>query len=102
MHAGQRRKNGDPALTHCLETATIIAQLGLPAELVAAALLADVLTDTPMTPARLEEHVPHAVVEMVQTVARLTEVSQTYRDNAHRCVCVRTGQGLRQGRTRAF
>lgn len=67
-HAGQMRKNGEPVLTHCIETALIVAQLGLPDDLVATALLADVLSDTPLSPWHLEEHVPRSVTEAVAKV----------------------------------
>jgi hypothetical protein len=50
---------------------------------VAAALLADVISDTAVTAVQLEEHVPHAVVQTVLRVTHLSELSQTYRDNAH-------------------
>ncbi|KAI8473441.1 MAG: hypothetical protein J3K34DRAFT_499765 [Monoraphidium minutum] len=82
-HAGQRRKSGEPVISHCLETAVILADLGLPVETVAAGLLHDVLADTRVTAWQLEEYMPRSCVELVEKVTRLSEISQLYRDNAH-------------------
>jgi hypothetical protein len=64
-HAGQARKSGEPVLSHCLATAVVLAELGLPEETVAAGLLHDVLSDTGMTACQLEEYVPRSCVELV-------------------------------------
>ncbi len=48
MHEGQVRVSGEPYITHCLEVAYILADLGLPhisGGVIAAALLHDVLED---------------------------------------------------------
>ncbi|GBF96346.1 GTP diphosphokinase, chloroplastic-like [Raphidocelis subcapitata] len=82
-HAGQARRSGEPVISHCLATAVILAELGLPEETVAAGLLHDVLSDTRVTAVQLEEHVPRSCVEMVEKVTRISELSQLYRDNAH-------------------
>ncbi|GBF97320.1 GTP diphosphokinase, chloroplastic-like [Raphidocelis subcapitata] len=82
-HAGQARRSGEPVISHCLATAVILAELGLPEETVAAGLLHDVLSDTRVTAVQLEEHVPRSCVELVEKVTRISELSQLYRDNAH-------------------
>jgi (p)ppGpp synthase/HD superfamily hydrolase len=82
-HRGQARKDGSSALQHCMATATILADLGCPAEVVAAALLHDVLRHSTMTVYQLEEFMPSGVVELVQKVTELSEWSQKYRDNQH-------------------
>jgi GTP pyrophosphokinase len=64
-HAGQARKSGEPVLAHCLATAQILAELGLPEETVAAGLLHDALRGTRLTACQLEEHVPRSCVELV-------------------------------------
>jgi (p)ppGpp synthase/HD superfamily hydrolase len=69
-HAGQARKSGEPVICHCLATAEILAELGLPEEALAAALLHDVLSDTRVTAWQLEEHVPRSCVELVRPLAR--------------------------------
>lgn len=82
-HAGQFRKNGQPVLTHLVATARILAELGLPEEVVAAGLLHDVLCDTPVTAAQLSAVLPTSVVSLVSRVSQLNQLSQNYRDNTH-------------------
>lgn len=82
-HAGQVRKNGEPVLTHLVATARILAELGLPEEVVAAGLLHDVLCDTPVTAAQLSAVLPTSVVSLVSRVSQLNQLSQNYRDNTH-------------------
>lgn len=83
FHKGQARRNGDPVLVHCLETALILAELGLPAEMVAGGMLHDVLSDTPTTSCQLEEYLPGSVVQLVEKVTKISTISQLYRDNTH-------------------
>ncbi|NLS08731.1 bifunctional (p)ppGpp synthetase/guanosine-3',5'-bis(diphosphate) 3'-pyrophosphohydrolase [Nesterenkonia sp. MY13] len=45
-HAGQKRKSGDPYITHPVAVATILAELGLNGATLAAALLHDTVEDT--------------------------------------------------------
>jgi len=45
-HAGQARKSGEPYITHPVEVARILAELGMDAESVAAGLLHDTVEDT--------------------------------------------------------
>ena len=46
-HEGQMRKSGDPYITHPLAVATILAELGMTPDTLAAALLHDTVDDTP-------------------------------------------------------
>jgi hypothetical protein len=48
-HRGQERHSGDPYITHPVTVATILAGLGMDHETVCAALLHDVIEDTPCT-----------------------------------------------------
>ena len=48
-HRGQRRKSGEPFITHPLAVATILADLGLDTTTLAAALLHDTVEDTGYT-----------------------------------------------------
>lgn len=82
-HAGQTRKSGDTVLSHCCATALILAELGLPEEVVAAGLLHDVLCDTSMQQSQLAQVLPASVVSLVSKVSQLNQLSQTYRDNTH-------------------
>src|SRR4029453_10946185 len=47
QHAGQTRESGQPYLTHPLEVARIIGEYVSDTEVIAAALLHDVIEDTP-------------------------------------------------------
>ena len=48
-HEGQFRRSGEPYITHPVAVATIVAELGLDAQTVAAALLHDAVEDTGLT-----------------------------------------------------
>ncbi|KAF8056227.1 RSH2 [Scenedesmus sp. PABB004] len=82
-HAGQARKNGETVLSHVCATALILAELGLPEDVVAAGLLHDVLDDTPTQRWQLEALLPGSVVGLVARVSQLNQLSQAYRDNTH-------------------
>ena len=49
LHPGQKRKSGDPYITHPLAVATILAELGMNTETLCAALLHDTIEDTAYT-----------------------------------------------------
>src|SRR5574339_496138 len=48
-HKDQKRQSGKPYVTHCIEVASILAEMRVPAEIVAAGLLHDSVEDTPVT-----------------------------------------------------
>src|SRR6202046_4779738 len=48
-HDGQFRRSGEPYITHPIAVATIVAELGLDEQTVAAALLHDAVEDTGLT-----------------------------------------------------
>ena len=50
MHAGQLRSSGEEYVCHPLQVAMIMVELGMDSETVEAALLHDVVEDTPATP----------------------------------------------------
>ncbi|MCG3056687.1 HD domain-containing protein, partial [Escherichia coli] len=45
-HEGQKRKSGDPYITHPVAVATILAEMGMTGAILAAALLHDTVEDT--------------------------------------------------------
>jgi GTP pyrophosphokinase len=53
-HNGQRRKSGDPYITHPVAVAMILAEAGADEQTLSAALLHDVVEDTPYTLAALK------------------------------------------------
>ena len=73
-HASQRRKSGEPYITHPLAVATILAGLRLDAETIIAAILHDTLEDTGMTRVQLEASFGATVTELVDGVTKLERV----------------------------
>ena len=45
-HALQKRQSGEPYINHCVAVASILAEMRMPAEVVAAGLLHDTVEDT--------------------------------------------------------
>src|SRR2546428_14141721 len=70
-HAGQRRKSGDPAITHPLHAAETIANLQLDASTIAAALLHDVQEDCGVTNQEIAKRFGSEVAVMVEGVTKL-------------------------------
>ncbi|HEX5353808.1 MAG TPA: bifunctional (p)ppGpp synthetase/guanosine-3',5'-bis(diphosphate) 3'-pyrophosphohydrolase [Rhodanobacteraceae bacterium] len=73
-HARQRRKSGEPYITHPLAVATILAGLRLDAETIIAAILHDTLEDTGLTRVQLETSFGSTVTELVDGVTKLERV----------------------------
>jgi len=80
MHEGQKRKSGDPYITHPLAVATILAELGMTAPTLCAALLHDTVEDTPYTIEQLRKDFGDEVVHLVDGVTKLDKVK--YGDSA--------------------
>lgn len=74
-HRGQKRKSGDPYITHPVAVATILAELGLSGTTLAAALLHDTVEDTSYTLADLEAEFGPEVAMLVDGVTKLDKVS---------------------------
>ena len=80
-HRGRRRLDAEPVLRHCVETAVVLAELGMDSSVVATGLLHDVLDATPVTAAELRAVSGAAITGMVQGVSKLSHVSQISRDS---------------------
>lgn len=78
-HAGQMRKSGEPYFTHCVAVATILAEMKLDAEAIAAGLLHDVLEDTAVTYDELREEFGSAVARLVDAVTKIAKLPTTER-----------------------
>jgi len=73
-HQGQERKSGEPYITHPIAVAQIIADLGLPDSVIAAALLHDVVEDTEFGLERIRDEFGDEVAMIVDGVTKLDKV----------------------------
>jgi (p)ppGpp synthetase, RelA/SpoT family len=70
-HHGQKRKSGEPYITHPLAVAHILADLQMGVNTVIAGLLHDVLEDTATQPEELEQRFGATVRQLVEGVTKL-------------------------------
>ncbi len=73
-HEGQTRKSGEPYITHPVAVASILADLGMDAETIIAAILHDTLEDTLLSRGELEEIFGTTVTELVDGVTKLDKL----------------------------
>jgi len=74
-HKGQLRRSGDPYIVHPLSVACLLVELGLDTESVIAALLHDVVEDTPTELAEIEKDFGETVAHLVDGVTKLGKIS---------------------------
>ncbi len=77
VHEGQVRLSGEPYLSHPLEVANILADMKLDIESIAAALLHDVIEDTPATKEDIEKLFGKGVAHIVEGVTKLSSLHTT-------------------------
>lgn len=75
-HEGQKRASGDPYWIHPANVALILAEMGADVECVTAALLHDVIEDTPVTEKELAKEFGKTIAELVSGVTKLDIVSR--------------------------
>src|SRR5690242_1061503 len=73
-HSGQKRKSGDPYITHPLAVAAILAELGMDTTTLVAALLHDTVEDTDYSLERLRADFGEEVAHLVDGVTKLDKV----------------------------
>ncbi len=73
-HAGQTRKTGEPYITHPVAVAQELADMHLDAQAIAAALLHDVVEDTPASLVDIEEQFGLEVAQLVDGVSKLDQI----------------------------
>lgn len=73
-HDGQMRKSGEPYFTHCVAVASILADMHLDAEAIAAALMHDIIEDTPVSYEDLVSEFGTSVADLVRGVTKLTKL----------------------------
>ena len=78
-HRGQKRASGEPYITHCVAVAYILAELRVPAVIIAAALLHDTVEDTPVTLDDLKQNFGEEIASLVDGVTKLTNLPRVSR-----------------------
>ncbi|MDO4436180.1 MAG: RelA/SpoT family protein [Cardiobacteriaceae bacterium] len=73
-HDGQKRKSGEPYFTHPIQVALILAKSRFDVPVLQAALLHDVLEDTPVTKEQMTRHFGLQVANIVDGVSKLYEL----------------------------
>jgi GTP pyrophosphokinase len=76
-HGDQRRTSGEMYITHPLAVAKILAAMHMDHYSLAAAMLHDVIEDTPVTKQELEEDFGETVAEIVDGVSKLTHIESS-------------------------
>jgi GTP pyrophosphokinase len=79
-HAGQTRASGEPYVQHCLNVAVILAELRLPAAVIAAGLLHDTVEDTAVTLDELRRDFGEEVGTLVDGVTKLAQLPRVSKD----------------------
>ena len=70
-HAGQKRKTGEDYFEHSVETAAILAEIGMRSRTTAAALLHDVPEDTKFTLEDIRQKFGNETAELVDGITKL-------------------------------
>ncbi len=73
-HEGQKRSSGEPYITHPVAVACLLASMQLDYETVAAALLHDVIEDTPVSFEEIETQFGTVIAELVDGVSKLDKL----------------------------
>ena len=74
-HEGQKRKSGDPYITHSLNVAKILSDLRMDAVTVSAGLLHDVLEDTDTTYEELKDAFGEEIANIVEGVTKIGRIN---------------------------
>ena len=80
-HQGQRRKSGEPYIIHPLAVAQIVADQKLDSESIIAALLHDVIEDTPATHEDVEKLFSATIADLVEGVSKLTRIQYATKED---------------------
>jgi len=73
-HSGQYRQSGEPYITHPLAVAKILAEWHLDSQALMAALLHDVVEDTPTTKSEISKRFGKQVAELVDGVSKIERI----------------------------
>jgi len=78
-HKDQKRVSGEPYLNHCLAVAAILIEMGLPADVITAGLIHDIVEDTPITLDDIRRDFGDIVANLVDGVTKLTHLPRVSR-----------------------
>ncbi len=73
-HEGQHRLTGEPYIYHPIAAARILAEMHMDADSIVAAILHDVIEDTPTAKAQVATEFGSEVAELVDGVSKLTQI----------------------------
>ena len=81
-HEGQKRRSGEPYISHPVAVADLLADLHMDSQTIIAAILHDVIEDTPTLKDELAQKFGKEVAEIVDGVSKLDQVQFTSRAEA--------------------
>ena len=81
-HQGQKRVSGEPYITHPVAVADILADLRLDGDTLVAAILHDVIEDTPTAKAEIATMFGQVVADLVDGVSKLDQIQFKNREEA--------------------
>jgi RelA/SpoT family (p)ppGpp synthetase len=81
-HQGQKRVSGEPYITHPVAVADILADLRLDGDTLVAAILHDVIEDTPTAKAEIASMFGQVVADLVDGVSKLDQIQFKNRQEA--------------------
>jgi RelA/SpoT family (p)ppGpp synthetase len=81
-HRGQRRKTGEPYIAHPVAAAEVLANLRVDTDTIVAAILHDVIEDTPIAKEELASRFGDSVAEIVDGVTKLDQIQFKSREEA--------------------
>jgi GTP pyrophosphokinase len=82
-HREQKRHSGEPYINHCIAVASILSELKVPPEVIAAGLLHDTVEDTTVTLADIRNEFGDTVKILVDGVTKLTHLPRVSRGDQH-------------------
>jgi guanosine-3',5'-bis(diphosphate) 3'-pyrophosphohydrolase len=82
-HEGQSRVSGEPYISHPVEVALILSQMRMDMSSIVAAILHDVIEDTPTEKTQLADQFGSEVAELVDGVSKLASLDFQSRAEAH-------------------
>ena len=81
-HQGQTRRSGEPYITHPIAVARILTSLHLDAQAIMAAVLHDVMEDTPVAKEEVSERFGKQVADMVDGLSKLNKIEFETKEDA--------------------